>query len=232
MKDNLTKVGSGLLCLPTILVGVFAHEDDEVLGPGGLLAKNVKMGGTSHVISFGGKDEERAIELKGACDKLNVSYETLNLIPISPDNPIKQDEVIAFLRDRIIELKPEFLITHRKDKDYHHEHQLVSYLAHEALVRAQLPMKNHIAKGILYTEGHSPHSNVHIFVDITKEYDLVFEAAKLHTSQMEKNNDYYLDTLNGRTLFRGAQAGCFRAEAFAFEPLSIIGSMNRRNLGV
>ena len=105
-------------------------------------------------------------------------------------------------------------------------------MSHEALIKAQLPRLNHIAKGLLYTEASSPHSHVHVFVDISNEYDLIVEAAKLHVSQMEKNDDYYLNTLDGRSLFRGSQAGCARAEAFVFEPLSIIGSMNRRNLGV
>jgi len=214
------------------LVGIFAHEDDEILGPGGLFAKNVKKGGISHIISFGGKDKKRALELKRGCERLNLTFESLGLIPVSSDNPIKQNSVISVLRDRIIELKPEFIVTHRKERDYHHEHQLVSFLSREALIRAQLPKVNHVAKGLLYTEGHSPHSYVHIFVDISEEYEEVVEAAKLHTSQMEKNNDYYLDTLSGRSLFRGSQAGCARAEAYIFEPLSIIGSMNRRNLGM
>ena len=119
VKDKKNRI----LVLPTMLLGVFAHEDDEILGPGGLLAKNVKMGGVSHVISFGGKDERRARELEAGCRKMNVTYETLNLIPVSSDNPINQEKVIAALKDRIIDLKPEFLITHRKERDHHHEHQ-------------------------------------------------------------------------------------------------------------
>lgn len=222
---------NSILKLPTVLVGIFAHEDDEILGPGGLLAKNVKKGGTSHVISFGGKNKERAMELKRGCEKLNITFETLALIPVSSENSIREDSVVLSLRDRIIKLKPEFIVTHSKEGDYHQEHKMVSFLSREAVIRAQLPMKNHITKGLLYTEGHFLHSNVHVFVDITEEYDLVVEAAKLHVSQMKKNDNYYLGTLNARSLLRGVQAGCERAEAFVFEPLPLIGSMNRRNLG-
>lgn len=230
MEDSKSE-NNVILKLPTVLVGIFAHEDDEILGPGGLLAKNVKKGGTSHVISFGGKDKKRATELKRGCAKLNITFETLALTPVSSKNSIEEASVVLSLRDKIIELKPEFVVTHRKEGDYHQEHKMVSFLSREAVIRAQLPVKNHIVKGLLYTEGHSLHSNVHVFVDITEEYDLVVEAAKLHVSQMAKNDNYYLGTLDARSLLRGVQAGCERAEAFIFEPLPIIGSMNRRNLG-
>lgn len=232
MENLRCDENNAILKLPTMLVGIFAHEDDEILGPGGLLAKNVKKGGVSHLISFGGKDKKRLLELKKGCDKLNITFETLALTPISDDNPIKEAHVVSVLKDRIIELKPEFVVTHRKEGDYHPEHRMVSFLSREAVIRAQFPVKNHIAKGLLYTEGHSLHSNVHVFVDITEEYDLVVEAAKLHMGQMVKNDNYYLGTFNARSLLRGVQAGCERAEAFVFEPLPLIGSMNRRNLGV
>ena len=88
--EYLRDRGNRILKLPTILVGIFAHEDDEILGPGGLLAKNIKKGGVSHIISFGGKNKRRAIELSRGCKKLRVTFETLNLIPISDKNPIKQ----------------------------------------------------------------------------------------------------------------------------------------------
>jgi len=223
---------NSLLKLPTNLVGVFAHEDDEVFGPGGLFAKNVKMGGKSHVISFGGCIGKRYTELQNACTKLGVTFETLKIIPNNYKKLKDNVKIVNLLRDKIISLKPRFVVTHSSTVDYHSDHKIVSHLTREAAIRATLPVNNHIVNGLLYTEGHFLHSYVHIFVDITNEYNLVVEAAKMHKSQMKKNNDYYLNALNGRTILRGVQAGCERAEAYVFEALQMVGSMNRRNLGI
>lgn len=224
------KQGNDILSLPINLLGIFAHEDDELVGAGGTLIKNVKLGGSSHIICFGGSTRLRSKEFKNACRVMGVTCELLNLKEGHYDrNKLK---ITTKLRNEIIKHKPEFVITHRKQGDYHPDHKIVSDLAREASIRAQTPLNGWLIKGLLYTEGHSLHSVFHVMVDVSKYSQIILKAFHCHKSQIKKNQGYYLATLDERTKLRGVQAGCERAEAFFYEPLPLVGSFNRRNLGV
>jgi len=227
---NFIKENNGLLKLPTNLLGIFAHEDDEVAGAGGTLIKNVQLGGKSHVICFGGSISIRAQEFMNACNKMGVTCELLGIEEGHYGDNLQKTSLL--IKDNIIKYKPEFVITHRKDGDYHRDHRVVSELVREAVLKAQTPGEGHMAKGLLFTETHFPHQNWHVMVDVTEQFEIVLDVFRCHESQILKNNGYYLKMLDVRTKFRGVQAGCERAEAFIFEPLTLVGSMNRRNLGV
>lgn len=224
------KKNNKILNLPTTLLAVVAHEDDEVLGPGGLLIKNVELGGKSHVICFGGSTRKRAKEFINSCKSMGVTYELLK----KKEGYYAKDKLKTqkYLKEVIMKLKPEFVITHRKDWDYHIDHKDVSELTRNATIMAQTPLNGHMAKGLLYHETHFMQPEIHIFVDITKVYPKIIESAKCHISQMMKNKNYYLYSLSARSKLRGVQAGCERAEAYFYEPLQLIASMNRRNMGI
>jgi LmbE family N-acetylglucosaminyl deacetylase len=215
-----------LLSFPTSLVAVLGHEDDEIIGSGGTLAKNIRLGGKSHVICAGGKREK---ELEDACGILGVSYDVLGLEHDS--YRMNLFDKVPYIKESIIERKPSFVITHRAEGDYHLDHGATYDVAKLAATKAQFPAHGWNTYGLLLTETHSPHHIWHMMVDVSKDYDKVFSAFNVHSSQMEKNDFYYKKLCDARTKFRGVQAGCERAEAFVFEPLSIVGSMNKRNLG-
>lgn len=224
-----TKQTNNILKFPTVLVGIFAHEDDEVAGAGGILTKNVRLGGKSHVICFGGSTDLRTQEFKNACEKMGVSCELLGKREGNYDD--KKDETINLLRDLIIKYKPEFVITHRKEGDYNRDHRVVSELVRDAVIKAHIPFDGHVVKGIFYTECHSLHSIWHIMVDTTEDYERIREAFNCHKSQIDKLDGYYLKMLDARSKLRGVQAGCEKAEAFVYEPLPFVGGLNRRILG-
>ena len=231
----LEKLNNGILQFPTNLVGIFAHEDDEVLGAGGTLAKNVQKGGKSHVICFGGYEEVRRNELRDACEILGVTYETLGHQHETYSN-LLQGEVSTYLKGRIIDYKPEFIVTHRGRSDYNLDHGAVEDMTMDAARRAQNPQEGWITKGLLLTETHSMHDLVHAFVDVSDQYEITQRALSLHKSQIQKlatqGGDFYTGLYDKRTALRGFQAGCERAEAFVLEPLPLVSGLNRRNIGV
>ncbi|MFH1359159.1 MAG: PIG-L deacetylase family protein [archaeon] len=225
----MTKQSNNLLELPTKIIAIIAHEDDET-SCGGLLAKNVRLGGESHVICFGGSTDLRFREFEESCKILGVTFELLRKKETRFDEDYS--ETIDKLSDIIIDKQPEFVITHRADGDYHRDHRVVSSIARESCIKAHVRKNRHDVKGILYTETMSLHPVVSIFIDITEEYDKVYKALKKHISQIEKLEDYYLQELDALTRLRGVQAGCERAEALFFEPLPLVSALNRRILGV
>ncbi|MFH1359158.1 MAG: PIG-L deacetylase family protein [archaeon] len=231
MRSSLEIMFNRILQFPTTLVGVFAHEDDEVIGAGGTLCKNARLGGKSHVVCFGGVDKKRVDELERACKTLGISYELLGHNQ-EHYTEIPYGETVNVVRDIIIQHKPEFVITHRADGDYHRDHGVVSSIAMDACQKAQNPSNLCRIKGLLYTETHSLHSVMHVLVDISEDYEKALEALGEHESQVDKLVGYYTQLYDKRTALRGLQAGCERAEAFVFDPLPIIGSLNRHRLGV
>ena len=230
---NLEKLSNSILQFPTRLVGVFGHEDDEVLGAGGTLAKNVTLGGESHVICFGGTNEIRVKELENSCRLLGATYELLGHDHETYSN-LPFGKVSENLKRKIIAYKPEFLITHRGINDYNRDHRVVENITMDAARRAQNPSDGWIVKGLLGTETHSMHDLVHIFVDITEQYLVAQEALSNHNSQTKKletkSGDFYTGLYDKRTALRGFQSGCERAEAFIYTPIPLLGGLGRHNI--
>ena len=231
MEKECKKQNNGILDFSKDikLLAILGHEDDEAIGCGGTLAKAVESGGASKAICFGGSLESRAKEFARACNVLGVEYETFGKKEGFYDT--NERENLLLLRNKIIEYKPDVVITHRKEGDYHPDHSVVSDMARQATIMAQTPVNAHMAKGILYTETHSLHSIVNVFVDVTNQYSKVMQAMDQHDGQNIKSDGYYGQLIDKKSSLRGLQAGCGRAEAFLFEPLELIGSLNRRNLG-
>lgn len=228
VEKILKKQNNGILEFPAKIMEIFGHEDDEVIGCGGTIRKNYELGGKSHIICFGGYEEARVKELKNACGILGASYETLGFHEGEYGN---SDRKIAIsLRDKIIQFKPDIVITHRANGEYNEDHKNVAGIVKTAVTMAQIPVEGHLVKGILYTETHSLHNVVNLFVDISDQYTFLMDAMDQHISQVDKLDNYYKQLIDKKTSLRGLQAGCGRAEAFSFEPLEIVGSLNRRNL--
>lgn len=221
-------MNKGLVNLPTKLLGVFAHPDDELFGPGGTLIKNARLGGKSHIICFSGKRKTRFNELKRACKIAGLTFECIK----NEDGmcALKERDSIKIIREKIISFKPEFVITHRAKDDYHPDHKRVSLVARQATRTASTPKSAWTVKGLLYTESHFLHPFFHVSVDVTDDVRTLFKAAKLHKSQMVKNDNYYLDLLKARLELRGVQSGCKFAETFQFEATPLVGSFNRRKI--
>jgi len=215
--------------LPTRILGIFAHEDDEVIGVGGLLARNSSEGGESKIICFGGFNTHREKELSAACDILGLSYEALGL-PETEYLP-SNDEIKNSLVQHIIDFKPQFIVTHNP-VDYHHHHTIVSNYAKSAAMFACNKPNGIRVDGLLFTETNFMLPEYHVAVDITDYMDKKLEAMACHESQLKKGENYYAKLIQQKAALRGLQSGVEYAEAFRFEKLPIVGMFNDRKLAL
>ena len=235
----MNKIGqsNNILNLPTTLLAIVAHEDDEVIGTGGTLAKNSRLGGNSNVICFGGFTDIRTEEFNTSCKILGIDYfELLNKNIGCYDRG--RAKTADYLKRKIIDLRPEFIITHGATlelppniADYHYDHHVVAELSFQAARKAGSPIDNWLVKGLLGTETHALHPSPHVFVDISSDYDKAQEALSAHDSQLKKLSDnYYSAWYDKRTSLRGLQSGVERAEAFYFTPLPLVSAFGRHNI--
>ncbi|USN45405.1 MAG: PIG-L family deacetylase [Candidatus Woesearchaeota archaeon] len=205
--------------LPTTILAIVAHPDDEVSGMGGLLIKNSQLGGTNHIICYGGYEPHRATEFSKAVAILTAKGKLLKRK--EGHYIVNEREEVDKLKEAIRKIKPTIIITHRPTKEYHLDHQDVSRVTRKAAVAAQVGKSGWLVKGILYPETQILLETIHLFIQIDTAYETLVKAFQAHTSQLEKNDSYYVKSLDARTKLRGVQAGCKRAEAFQFDPIEL-----------
>ncbi|USN45406.1 MAG: PIG-L family deacetylase [Candidatus Woesearchaeota archaeon] len=227
---NTPSADNRLLLVPSKILTVFAHADDEVIGCGGTLKANFNRGGTNLVLCLtGGDNITRAKELADATSMLGADYNIKSFAEGALGTT--HGEVTDIVVQTIREFRPEYIITHRPEDDYHQDHQDTGHLVLHAAKKAQAGTQGHFANGVLLTETHSMHPDFHVAVDISNEYETVLAALQAHASQHAKGSGYYSDLIKAKTALRGLQAGCERAEAFQFRPIGITGAFHRRNYG-
>ncbi len=197
----------------SILV-VCAHPDDESLGAGGTIASHTMRGVPIDVLCLTGNTTREA-EMRAACNELGVR----NLITkIRDDFAIDmtvKDEVVQ----TILDFRPSILITHSRD-DYNQNHATCAEIVSQAVEWAShttIFEDAHRVERIYHMEINSLLSRPHVLVDITESYDIALNALCSHESQIRKANRFYPRFYDVRTLLRGVQAGCQRAEAFTIE---------------
>jgi len=206
------------------ILTIFAHEDDEVIGVGGLLALNHDQGGTNHVVCVSGYDEARVQELEAATKILGATYEVL-----SHKNVVDQkiSSLTQRLRNEIREHQPDILITHHPEYDYNDDHLALAELVLQAAMKASSGMQDaHRVPEILYTETHNLLPFPDRAYDITSVMERKQSAMSCHESQLSKSSvpkGYYVDLIRKRAELRGLQTGCQYAEVFAVKRLPIIG---------
>ena len=82
------------------ILAILAHEDDEVIGCGGLLALNRKQEGKNYVICVTGYDLSRKQEMEVACKVLGV--DDLEMLGIEDILGCSKTEISDLLKSRII----------------------------------------------------------------------------------------------------------------------------------
>ena len=110
----------------------------------------------------------------------------------------------------------KIIITHSKE-DYNRNHIACADIVEQAVEWAShvtLFDDAHRVDYIYNMEVNSLISRPHIFMDISTTYEAAFDALQKHESQTGKADDFYLKLYDARTLLRGVQSACDRAESF------------------
>lgn len=209
----------------SILMTIFAHQDDETFSAGGTLAKHVNSIAVSVT-----KDINRETEFQAACDHLRTKPVALNFQTISTQNQeaIKEN-LIQILRD----YKPTYVITHL-EFDYHFEHKLLRTIVEEAIEWAShtttIGVPGHQVRKLYAAETTVLIPVPEILIDTSKSNAQMVKAIAEYESQSHKGGEgFYAKFHTAKTKLRGIQASTDYAEAFTRVKLVEVGSFKPNN---
>lgn len=204
------------------------HQDDEVLGCGGYIKKNVDNGGSAVVLFItsgwsGVKNKKlkkdrvkiREVEARKAGKILGIEK---FVFLRKNDRSIYADKSLLIDIVKMIQtIRPDVILSpHEDDSDL--EHKLINklvkeaaWLAKEGALITNLPPAQQL-KEILFYEVWAPIKKPTIYVDITQEINFKIRALKQYKSQLQQRD--YIRIISGLNMFRGGIGGCKYAEAF------------------
>jgi len=211
------------------ILAILAHEDDEVIGCGGLLALNHLQQGENYVVCAAGFDEKRKAELEAACEILGVN--DIDMLEIENILDHSKQEIIDILKSKIRAYQPHIIVTHGTEFDYNREHRIIGELAldaAQAALHGKAPGSSWRVDEILLTETHNLFPKPDRVYDISDVFETKQEAMKAHVSQLEKQTtaqNYYLRLNEYKALLRGLQSGCRYGEAFMARTLPVFADL-------
>ena len=207
------------------VVVIAPHNDDEILGVGGTMAKMVKQGHEVIVceVTAGDLKEEMVQRQK---QEAIVSHELMGVktyfmdLPVVGLRELKTIELNAAFQKTLLELKPDIVfIPHHGDM--HIDHRMTVEAAMVALRPVTFPrLKAVYAYETLSETGWNTPSvdNIFIptmFVDITDELEIKLQAMACHASQLcQYPHPRSLETIKAVAMHRGATVCKQYAEAF------------------
>ena len=213
---------------------VVAHPDDEVLGAGGTIRKLTKQGHKVEVCilsaeaqarAFRPEDNELNDDMHTALQLLGVSKCYEGTFPNIQLNIVPHLELVQFIEKAIMASGAEVVVTHHP-ADTNNDH-LHTSLACQAAIRLfqrrtdVKPLREFWYMEILSSTEWSVNSamnkfNPNLFVEIGKDgVESKIEALKSYRGVMRPYpHPRSEEALAGLAAYRGAQAGCFYAEAF------------------
>lgn len=205
---------------------IFApHNDDEVLGVGGSIAKYIEQGDKVYICSVTvGNDEARANEIKKealeAHSYLGVTDTIFLNLPVVNLSSLPTSDLNKSINDVVVEIKPDIaFIPHRGDM--HTDHKIVSQSAMVAL----RPINNPQLKAIYAYETLSETEwdiptvdNVfipNVWVDISNSVNNKLEAMKYYKTQLYNfPHPRSLQAIEALSQYRGSTIGVNNAESF------------------
>jgi len=208
---------------------VAPHQDDEILGCGGYIRKNIEAGGSVVVLfitsGWSGvrnkkmpKKERIKIRETEAMNAGKILGVKKFIFLRKNDRAIYADQTLLFDIVKTIQtIQPDVILSpHEDDADL--EHQLVNKLTKEAawlakegaLITKLSPARQ--LKEILFYEVWAPIKKPTVYVDITKHIDLKIKALTQYKSQLQQRD--YISIISGLNMFRGGIKGFKYAEAF------------------
>jgi LmbE family N-acetylglucosaminyl deacetylase len=223
-----------MLSLKNKILIVAPHQDDEILGCGGYIRKNIEDGSSVTVLfitdgwsGVRNKKMSKNERIKIREDEAIKAGKILGIDKFiflrKDDRSIYADKTLLFDIVKTIQtIQPDIVLSpHEDDDDL--EHQMVNkltkeaaWLAKEGALITKLPPARQL-KEILFYEVWSPIKKPTIYLDITKQIDLKIKALMQYKSQLKQRD--YAQIISGLNMFRGGIKGFKYAEAFYNESL-------------
>lgn len=205
---------------------VFApHNDDEVLGVGGTIAKYVKEGHEVYVCEVtSGVDKKRLERIQSealAAHKILGVKETIFLgLPVVGLSDIPLKELNQSMFEAVEKVKPHIAYIPHKG-DMHDDHTMVAESAMVALRPVNNPQLKaiYVYETLSETEWNIPTVDnafiPNVWMDITETIDLKLEAMSEFKSQVKDfPNPRSLEALESLSKFRGSTICVRNAESF------------------
>lgn len=163
---------------PQSLLVVAPHQDDEVIGCGGLLAAHSRLGGESTVLYLTCSEQERIEEACAARARLAVTHAVeLNL----PDGHLRStEELRQSVGALLMKFKPQTILL-PSTGDPHPDHRMAHTIFSEVLSNID---DSDIE--ILFYETFTPLCNANAWLDITSTAQQKWEALTCYKSQQER----------------------------------------------
>lgn len=205
-----------------------AHSDDEIIGPGGTIAKFAGQKSLVNLVVFTSgdtaytnineknkitairKDENKqSCRILGIRNKIDLNLPCQGLV----NNRELYQKCVGIIRD----FKPDLILTHY-GRDKHRDHRVVSEVTEEARWKASENVLADLGKPwycdhLFFYEICELFTSPSIVIDITKTYRKKIEAMKSQKSQL-KVLPGMLDYLEGLAKTRGYLCGKKYAECF------------------
>lgn len=211
---------------------IVAHPDDEILGMGGIIAKNVKEGAKCYALILGtgvlsrNNDNSKLNKLREQGKKASeiIGYEKIYFEDF-PDNAfdtISLLKIVKKIEEYIKKIKPDIVYTHHSG-DINIDHQKV----YESVMTACRPCNQNCPKEIYSFETLSStewqlNSNKvfspNVFIDIESYIDKKLKAMEQYKSELcSFPHSRSLEGIKTLARYRGIQASLKFAEALKLE---------------
>ncbi len=205
-----------------------AHPDDEIVGPGGTIARLSEEGAEVTVVTFtAGETAYGTLEAKGnmaevrvgeakKCDSILGIRERL-ILGLPCQGVVNDRETyqrcVGIVRDR----RPDLILSHYPH-DKHRDHRAVAEIVDEVRWKASEKVLADFGDPwycsyLFYYETLELFTQPSIVVDISNQFEKKMQAMKSQVSQVELSKDV-LGYVEGLARVRGFQAGTRYAEGF------------------
>src|SRR5699024_3569956 len=205
---------------------VFApHNDDEVLGVGGTIAKHAAKGHEVYVCEVtSGKDKDRLARIRSealAAHKVLGVTDTIFLdLPVVGLADIPTKELNKAIHETVVQIKPDIAYIPHK-RDMHLDHKMVAESAMVALRPVNSPQIKAIYayETLSETEWNIPSADnifvPNVWTDITDTIDKKLDAMKCYKSQLfEFPHPRSLEAIDSLSKLRGSTICVENAESF------------------
>lgn len=209
---------------------VSPHPDDEVLGPGGAIARLASEGNdvTIAIVTKGWEPlfansqvEQVRAEARAAAEVLAAKSLRFMNLPVTKLNAVPRHELNEKFEQLINDERPELVFLPFRG-DRHEDHRQVF----EACMIALRPVisRKHVKRVLCYetvSETHwstaflEPCFEPQLWVDISKHLSIKFEAMRKYRSQLRQEPDARsLEAISSLAKWRGSMVGMTAAECF------------------